>query len=186
MKVIAGQRRGQSLFSPQGTDIRPTKNSTKEAIFNIIQFKILDAHFLDLFAGSGQMGIEALSRGARDATFVDSSRESIDLVKKNLNKTQLVNKAKIFHISAENFILKNKSNTKPLFDIIFLDPPYDDSSKIQSILEASSQIIQESGIILYEHSRSTSPPVSLLRNFICTKIYNYGATAVAKYEMLSS
>ena len=83
MRIIAGERRGRKLLSPEGTEVRPTTNMVKESVFNILQFGIEGRRFLDLFAGSGQMGLEALSRGAREAVFVDSSRESLRVIEKN-------------------------------------------------------------------------------------------------------
>lgn len=85
MRIIAGERRGKALLSPAGTEVRPTTNMVKESVFNILQFNIEGRRFLDLFAGSGQMGLEALSRGAREAVFVDSSREAVRVIEKNLS-----------------------------------------------------------------------------------------------------
>ena len=84
MRIIAGVRRGKKLLSPLGEQVRPTTNMVKEALFNILQFQIEGRRFLDLFAGSGQIGLEALSRGAREAVFVDSSRDSVRVIEKNL------------------------------------------------------------------------------------------------------
>ena len=89
MRVITGSARGRKLKAPQGMDVRPTTDSVKEAIFNIIQFDVEGRRVLDLFAGTGQMGIEALSRGARECVFVDSSRQSLNIVKENLKLCSL-------------------------------------------------------------------------------------------------
>ena len=120
MRVITGEARGRKLITLEGEDVRPTTSKVKEAVFSAIQFDIQGRIFLDLFAGSGQMGIEALSRGAKSAVFVDNSRKSIDIIRKNLNNAGLYSKAKIFHTDSSSYLDITDEN----FDIVFLDPPY--------------------------------------------------------------
>ena len=121
MRVITGFARGKKLVTLDGNDIRPTTDRVKEGIFSSIQFDLEGASVLDLFAGSGQLGIEALSRGADKAYFVDNSKKSLETVKKNLAITGLENKSKLFNMNGHDFL----KITDQKFDFIFLDPPYD-------------------------------------------------------------
>ena len=120
MRVITGTARGRVLKTLEGEDVRPTTDRVKEAVFSIIQFEIEGRRVLDLFAGSGQLGIEALSRGAASATFVDMSKDSLSAVKYNLEHTKLGDNAKVVQTDALSFL----KLTKDKFDIVFLDPPY--------------------------------------------------------------
>ena len=120
MRVITGSARGRRLETLEGEDVRPTTDRIKEAVFSIIQFETEGRNFLDLFAGSGQMGIEALSRGAKSASFVDNAKKSLETVKRNLKATKLENSAKVFAMDFHSFLSMNSQR----FDIAFLDPPY--------------------------------------------------------------
>ncbi len=148
MRIIAGDNKGRKLKAPEGDKTRPTSENVKEAVFNIIQFQIQDKSFLDLFAGSGQIGIEALSRGASEVVFVEESKQAIRVIKDNLKKCGL--KAELFHESAFHFLSRGKS-----FDIIYLDPPY-----MTDFIDKSIEIIQnldninENGIIICESSKN--------------------------------
>ncbi|MBE6674159.1 MAG: 16S rRNA (guanine(966)-N(2))-methyltransferase RsmD [Ruminococcaceae bacterium] len=122
MKIITGLAKGMNLETLEGEATRPTSQRVKEAIFSMIQFDIEGACVLDLFAGSGQMGLEALSRGAKKATFCDSSREAIEIVMKNARKSKLFDKCRISTCTYEQMI-KGISG-KEQYDIIFIDPPY--------------------------------------------------------------
>lgn len=119
MRVIAGSLRGRKLFSPDGS-ARPTTDRVKESLFNIIQFDVPGAAVLDLFAGSGQLGIEALSRGAASAVFVDSSKQSLETVKKNTELCGLCGRSRLILSDAFSFL----ASCREKFDIVFLDPPY--------------------------------------------------------------
>ena len=121
MRVIAGKAKRLQLKTPTGMDTRPTTDRIKETLFNMIQDELYDIHFLDMFSGSGGIGIEALSRGASYATFVDKSKDSIKLIKENSIKTKLHEKCSIIQLDYLDFIKRNV-NTK--YDLIFLDPPY--------------------------------------------------------------
>ena len=122
MKIITGLAKGMNLETLEGEATRPTSQRVKEAIFSMIQFDIEGACVLDLFAGSGQMGLEALSRGAKKATFSDSSRDAIDIVMRNAKKSKLFDKCRISNCTYEQMI-KGISG-KEQYDIIFIDPPY--------------------------------------------------------------
>ena len=118
MRVITGSARGRKLSEPKNYDIRPTTDNVKESIFNIIQFDVEGRRVLDLFAGTGQLGIEALSRGAKSAVFVDKSSEAIALVKQNLKACNL--EANVVREDSLSYLERGGK-----FDLIFIDPPYD-------------------------------------------------------------
>ena len=121
MRVITGTARGMKLETLAGENItRPTPEVVKEAVFSSIQFELEGRTMLDLFAGSGQMGIEALSRGAAAATLVDSAREAVAVINKNLAKTKLADKARVVCMSSDQFV----KTVRGTFDYVFLDPPY--------------------------------------------------------------
>ena len=150
MRVISGERRGKKLYTLEGTNTRPTLDRVKEALFNIIQNKILDANVLDLFAGSGSLGIETLSRGARQAVFCDNSFEAIKIINKNIEATRYTEKSTIIN---KDYILALKQISKldEKFDIVFLDPPYKSDFGIKAIDELIKlDLIAEDGIIILE------------------------------------
>ena len=122
MRVITGKARGIKLTAPEGEHTRPTAERVKEAVFSMLQFEIEGRHVLDLFAGSGQLGIEALSRGAAEAVFVDASKEAVAVLKQNLLRTKLALQGEILCTDYEKFLRTSRNRRK--FDLIFLDPPY--------------------------------------------------------------
>ena len=122
MRVITGSARGRRLISPEGRDVRPTTDKVKESLFNIIQFELQGAVVLDLFAGSGQMGLEALSRGAVSCMFTDAAREAVDIVKENARTTGFFDKCRYLVSDYRNYIRKASGRDK--FDLVFIDPPY--------------------------------------------------------------
>ena len=123
MRIITGSARGTKLATLEGDTTRPTSERTKEAVFSMIQFDIEGRTVLDLFAGSGQMGLEALSRGAMSAVFCDFSDEAVEIVRQNAMKTKLYSKCKIMRLDYKEYI-RAASNSKRKFGIVFLDPPY--------------------------------------------------------------
>lgn len=153
MRVISGSARGKKLKSPSDQSVRPTLDRIKENIFNIIGFGIRNAEVLDLFAGSGALGIEALSRGAKRCVFVDNDKRSVALVQANLKTTALEKNAELLSTDAENAIHRLFSKGEK-FDYIFLDPPYQQGI-IQKILKQLEKcnIMQEGGILIIETDR---------------------------------
>ena len=150
MRVISGKARGKKLVSLEGLNTRPTLDRVKEALFNKIQFEILDKKILDLFAGSGALGIEAISRGAKSATFCDNSREAIKVIKTNIENTNNINNSTIINKDFIEALEKLEKENKK-FDIIFLDPPYktDFAEKaIKKIID--SNLLSKEGIIILE------------------------------------
>ncbi len=147
MRVITGKARGVSLKTPDGMATRPTTDRVKEAMFSIIQFDIPGATVLDLFGGSGQLGIEALSRGAKSAVFVDEREDACKLIRENLRRTKLENTASVIRSDYANFLKKCKER----FDIIFLDPPYAEKFLENSLnFITEIDILQSGGIIVAE------------------------------------
>ncbi len=123
LRVISGSAKGLKLFTLEGMNTRPTTDRVKENLFNIIAPYIPGSNVLDLFAGTGSLGIEALSRGANSAVFCDRNQQSADIITKNLQHTKLMDKSEVFFGEAQ-IILKKLSQLSKKFDIIFLDPPY--------------------------------------------------------------
>lgn len=145
MRVVSGKARGRRLLTLEGLDVRPTTDKVKESMFNIIQFELEEANVLDLFAGSGQLGIEALSRGAASATFVDASKKSLDIVKKNIEITGLGENARVVHSDAFSFLFSSSS----VFDIVFLDPPYE-KHLCDRAFEALGRVLKDSSVVICE------------------------------------
>ena len=147
MRVITGKARGVVLKTPEGLITRPTADRVKESLFSIIQFNICNAKVLDLFAGTGQLGIEALSRGAKSAVFVDEQDKACMLVRENLRKTKLADFARVVRSDYSVFL----KNCREKFDIIFLDPPYAEKFLENSLnLITEIDILQSGGIIVTE------------------------------------
>lgn len=121
MRIISGTARGTKLYTLEGTETRPTLDRVKESLFNIIQSDIQDSNALDLFSGSGAIGLELLSRGAKKAVLCDNSKDAIKIIKQNAQKTHLDDKAEIYNIDFSNLIEKLEDQK---FDIIYIDPPY--------------------------------------------------------------
>lgn len=177
MRVITGTARGRRLKTLDGSDIvRPTADKVKEAMFSIVQFDLEDAVVLDLFAGSGQLGIEALSRGAAKAYFVDSSPASIGVIRENLQHTQLEENAVVVNMPNSAFL----RTTPAKFDIAFLDPPYG-KKLIQRSLPALTERMSENGIIVCEHESDCRLPESE-NGFTISKTYSYGKISLTVYR----
>ena len=148
MRIISGSARGTKLFTLEGIETRPTLDRVKESIFNIIQNRIYESNVLDLFSGSGAIGLEFASRGAKKVILNDSSRKSIEIIQKNIEKTHLVEKVKLYNLDFKEVLFKEKDNK---FDIIYLDPPYKtDYIKDAIELIKKFKILNDNGIIIAE------------------------------------
>ena len=148
MRIIAGKARGTKLYTLEGENTRPTLDRVKESLFNIIQNKVPDAVFLDLFSGSGAIGLEALSRGAKKAILCDKSKEACSIIKKNIEKMHFLENAEIYHTDFRN-LLQHKIHEK--LDIIFLDPPYKTNFAIEAIqMILEKEFLNENAIIIIE------------------------------------
>lgn len=150
MRIISGTARGTTLYTLEGNDTtRPTLDRVKESLFNIIQNKLKDAHILDLFAGSGALGIESLSRGAKKTIFCDKSKKAIDIINKNIIKTHFEEKVEILNKDYKTALNMLSNDIK--FDIIFIDPPYAENIATKSVEEIISlDLLSENGIIILE------------------------------------
>ena len=178
MRVITGKARGVSLKTPEGIKTRPTADRVKEALFSIIQFDIPAAKVLDLFGGTGQLGIEALSRNAKSAVFVDNREDACRLIRENLKRTKLDSDARVICSDYENYL----RNCRETFDIIFLDPPYAEVFLENSIkLITEIDILQTSGIIVTE--RPVEKELSIeIPGYSRSKDYRYGKTILTIYR----
>ncbi len=176
MRVITGIARGKRLVTPEGSDVRPTSDKVKEALFSALQFDIEGRRVLDLFAGSGQLGIEALSRGAKSCVFVDNSKKSISLVKKNLEITGLENNAKVVQSDFSSFA----AMCRDTFDIVFLDPPYNTGILCDSI-KSVLPLMSDFGMIVCEYPPEVEIPESIA-DFTVYRTYRYGKINVTVYR----
>jgi len=177
MRVISGAARGIPLKTLEGDKTRPTTDKVKESMFNVIQFDVEDARVLDLFAGSGGLGIEALSRGAKEAVFVDQNRNAVRIIGQNLKATKLESSAKVICSDHLRFI---KTYTGEPFDIVFLDPPYERGMVKDAISELfTCNMMSDTAIIVCE-TRQEVLPESFF-NYFRLKEYTYGTIKVTVY-----
>lgn len=177
MRIISGTARGRRLQEPADYNVRPTTDKVKESIFNIIQFDIEGRKILDLFAGSGQLGIEALSRGAASVTFVDRAPDSLKLVKKNIAASGLGENAKVVAADSIAFLSSGEK-----FDIIFIDPPYSSDLLDKSLASINRfDILRENGIIVCESQRDKALP-QMDEPYYMLKEYNYGKIKITTYS----
>ena len=178
MRVITGKARGVQLKTPGGMQTRPTADRVKEALFSIINFDIPGANVLDLFGGTGQLGIEALSRGAKSATFVDAGDAACKLIKENLKRTKLEADGKV--IRSDYMAYLNRCREQ--YDIIFLDPPYAEVFLENSLKRiAEIDILQSGGIIVAERPLGKDLPWDF-PGFSRSKDYKYGSVLLTIYR----
>ena len=148
MRIISGTARGTKLYTLEGQTTRPTLDRVKESLFNIIQNEIPNSIFLDLFSGSGAIGLEAASRGAKKAILCDKSKDAIKIINKNIEKTHLSEKVELYNLDYE-LLLKTKVKEK--LDIVYIDPPYDSDFVIKSIKCIIEQkLTDEKSVIIIE------------------------------------
>ncbi|MCR5484377.1 MAG: 16S rRNA (guanine(966)-N(2))-methyltransferase RsmD [Clostridiales bacterium] len=176
MRVITGTARGRTLKTLPGDDVRPTSEKVKEALFSAIQFELEGRRVLDLFGGSGQLGIEALSRGAKKAVFIDSSSQSISVIRENLNSAKLGDRAVVIQTDALSFV----KTCVEKFDVAFVDPPYKDGL-IQKVLPYLVAKMSDGGVIVCESPTDEQlqpeiPPYGIYRE------YKYGKTKITLYR----
>lgn len=177
MRIITGEYRGRKLETPVGYDVRPTTDKVKEAIFNLAMQDIWDAVCVDLFAGTGNLGLEALSRGAKRCYFCDNARESINLIKTNIKKCKAEERAVVL---AGDYA-KTLSRIKEKADVFFLDPPYRDGlyEKCLALID-SLDLLTEDGIIIAEHEVRDPMPMQVGR-LAKVKERTYGRIQVSIY-----
>jgi 16S rRNA (guanine(966)-N(2))-methyltransferase RsmD len=183
MRVIAGKAKGTRLVAPKGVAVRPTLDRVREALFSILAPRLENARFLDLFAGSGANGIEALSRGASSCTFVDQDPRSLAAIKRNLDAARLSEGAKLYRLAIpEGIPILAKEGLQ--YEIIFADPPYDlttdDYDDLLRRLRAA-QLLAPGGLLIIEHARRTRLPANTA-DFECIRHVEYGDTALSFFS----
>lgn len=172
MRVISGSARGCKLQPVPGMDTRPTTDRVKESVFNIIQNEIRGARVLDLFAGTGQLGIEALSRGAASCDFVDSGRQALGVIRKNIQAARVEDRSRVHSGAAEAFLSRCAGGR---YDLIFLDPPYGGKILNDALFAINRfDILSPSGIILCESALTDEFDAP----FAVGREYRYGATRI--------
>jgi 16S rRNA (guanine(966)-N(2))-methyltransferase RsmD len=183
MRVIAGKAKGARLAAPKGLDVRPTLDRVREALFSILGPRLENAHFLDLFAGSGANGIEALSRGASLCAFVDQDPRSLVAIKRNLDVARLSENARLYRLAIPGGIpVLAKEGLQ--YEIVFADPPYDltpdDYDDLLRRLRAA-QLLTPGGLLVIEHARRTRLPANTA-DFHCSRHLEYGDTALSFFS----
>lgn len=176
MRIITGSCRGRKLRTLEGQAVRPTPDRIKEALFNILQFDVEGRVFLDLFAGSGQIGLEALSRGAARAVFVDQAKASCAVVAENVKTTGFEEQAQIVNADYAAFLLRGAGP----FDIAFLDPPYR-TGILEKALSAVAPQMSRGGIVICEHPADEVLP-DAAGGFVRTREYRYGKILLTAYR----
>lgn len=184
MRIIGGKARGTKLYSLEGNNTRPTLDRVKESLFNIIQNDIQDSVFLDLFSGSGAVGLEAISRGAKKTILCDNSKKAIEIIKKNIEKTKFEKQTEVY-CTEFNILIKEK--LKEILDIVYIDPPYQSDYVYKSIkLLIEQKLINKSTLIIIETDR-----IEILKdieNLPVTKIdeRKYGRAQLVFLKLLES
>ena len=185
MRIIAGTSKGHTIKCLKGTKVRPTLDRVREAVFNVIGSKIVEARFLDLFAGTGAIGIEALSRGAELCYFNDVHRNSAQLIVQNLINCKLQEKGKVFNMTALKLANNLCAEGQVIFDLVYLDPPYEEGlylpvlgvlSQDKTIIKADSTVIVESNTNLSLENR--------INNLELSKKSVYGDTIIWYYQYI--
>ncbi|WP_071432441.1 16S rRNA (guanine(966)-N(2))-methyltransferase RsmD [Angelakisella massiliensis] len=176
MRVITGTARGRKLVTLEGMDVRPTTDMVKEAMFSILQFEVEGASVADLFCGSGQLGIEALSRGARYCVFVDQSRDSQNITRQNLQSTGLAQNSKVAAMDCLSFL----RTTSGGFDIVLMDPPYG-KGLAAAALPLAAEKMSPGGVILCETGKEEELPEQA-GDFVLYRTYRYGKIKLWVYR----
>ncbi|MBS4167975.1 16S rRNA (guanine(966)-N(2))-methyltransferase RsmD [Parachlamydia sp. AcF125] len=191
MRIIAGLHKNRQILAPKGDKTRPTSNQLRAALFNICQLYIEDAHFLDLFAGSGAIGLEALSRGAKKVVFVDNQRESIQCIQHNLANLKEEARGQVFFNDAFDY-LKESAVCHEKFDIIYADPPYDSclikkgealgfSEKILQMVNEKS-LLRIGGLLFLEDSRASLAEVEAYGSLRLRSARQFGHSKLLEYQ----
>lgn len=177
MRIIAGEKKSRKIEAPEGNDTRPTADRIKEALFSILQRRLYDARVLDLYAGSGALSLEALSRGAATAQMVDKSYKACKVIQRNIQNLGYEEKAKLLNAEDTKAVdmLEGQGST---FDLIFLDPPYRmNITEMMGRLE--KKVLAEDGMIICEHDRATPPDTPM--GLILSDRREYGNTGISFY-----
>lgn len=184
MHVIAGSAKGRRLLTPKDHSVRPTSGRVKEALFSILQVHVPGARFLDLFAGTGAIGIEAISRGAAHVIFVEPSPSSLRLLRQNVERCGMAAQATIAACAAVDYLAAPPPGSSTPFDLVFADPPYQELDPV-GVLSSLDQsvILQASSIVILEHATSQPLPAQIGR-LVQRRQYRYGDTSLTRFERL--
>jgi 16S rRNA (guanine(966)-N(2))-methyltransferase RsmD len=180
MRIISGICKGRRLKPPRGAKIRPTSDRVKEAVFSVVQFDLPGSFVLDLFSGSGQLGIEALSRGASRCVFVDCDPDAVGLTKENIAAAGLTGRCDVVLSDAEIWLKRGEAAG---FGVAFVDPPYE-SGMYGRVLPLLPPLMSEGGKVVCEHARTAVLPESRY-GMNAVKTYRYGQTSITLYEKTS-
>ena len=178
VRVISGTAKGHKLQVPRGLTVRPTPDRAKEALFSILGDRVVESHFLDLYAGSGAIGIEALSRGAAEVVFVEKRAPIARVIERNLAKTGLAARARVVVADVTQALVKMAE--KPTkYDLIFADPPYNDENAphILQVL-GTKKLLNENGLVVWEHATAANIPANIGK-LVSVKEVRYGDTSFA-------
>ena len=178
MRVITGKARGVQLKTPEGLQTRPTSDRVKEALFSIIQFDVPGKRVLDLFGGTGQLGIEAISRGAKSAVFVEAGEKACALIRENLRRCRMEGEGRVVRSDYMEYL----SRCKERFDLVFLDPPYAEVFLENSLKKLAEIDILESGAIIVAERPADKPLFVEIPGFTRSKDYKYGNTLLTLYR----
>ncbi|MGA1824936.1 MAG: 16S rRNA (guanine(966)-N(2))-methyltransferase RsmD [bacterium] len=183
MRIIGGSAKGKRLKSPFGYSVRPTSDKVRESLFNILGGDVEDLCFLDLYAGSGAVGIEALSRGARKATFVDKKLSCIELIRTNLSNCNLEGNTEIIQYDVLGAVT-SLANRQKRYDIIFIDPPYNSDLASQTLFSVyKNNILASGGRVVVEHSsKHPLEDIPTLYHLSRVKDYSFGDTELVLFE----
>ena len=176
MRVITGTARGLNLTTLEGTDVRPTASRVKEALFSVIQFELEGRTVLDLFAGSGQLGIEALSRGAARCVFIDQNADAVQVIRDNLSRAKLDRNATVISADYASYLKRCPA----VFDVALMDPPYG-KGLVEAALPLTAPLMSQNGVIVCEAAKKDVLPPSA-GEFVLQRIYSYGITSFGVYR----
>lgn len=184
MRIVSGSRKSIPLKALPGDTTRPTTDKVKESLFNILGQFLDGEHVLDLFAGSGGLGLEALSRGAEHTVFVEKNRKAVQVLEENIEKTKFKDEVTVLKMDARVAVQQLIDERKP-FDLIFLDPPYA-QTKLYSLGEDLIQgnILSPKGIIICEHPKDVSVDL-FIPSAVCFRTEQYGSLAISFFEVLT-
>ena len=177
MRVVGGSKRGTRLIGFDREEVRPTLDRVKESVFNIIQFEKMD-RVVDLFAGTGQLGIECISRGAGHAVFCDNAPQSLEIVRKNLKKTGFESSARVLLCDYKRFL---KYEAQGEYDVIFVDPPYGIGLSDRALKQIGSHsVLSKNGVVVLECAREEAKAEEE-GNLVLRRRYDYGTVSVLIY-----
>jgi 16S rRNA (guanine966-N2)-methyltransferase len=183
MRIISGRLKGRSLASPRGQTLRPTADQVKETLFNMIGPQVREARVLDLFAGTGNLGLEALSRGAAQVVFVEKAKPHLACLTNNIALCHAHDQSRVYRGDA-NHALTSFHAQQMQFDLAFLDPPYRQTNLLTDMLRRmiTLALMAEAGLIVVEHAHTFRPPTELDDGFSLTKSRRIGDTALSFYQ----